>query len=158
MLLRTHFNTGMSNYGQLPAPKPAHQCCFTALHCIPNQEEKEKIYYSKINLHWSLGIHSQGIHSSEMAIIQYSSLSKFSDNITEQETSSFKSSEIQLPQERPRTLYSEVFCRVWKSSTTSMITNTMSLGASLMHTHTQIPKQSSRWILPQLPCCNYFQH
>lgn len=40
VLLRTHFITGMSSYVQLPAPKPAHQCCFTAFHCIPNQEEK----------------------------------------------------------------------------------------------------------------------
>lgn len=97
VLLRTHFISGTSGYVQLPALKPAHQWCFTALHCIPNQEEKQWIYYSKINFHWSL---AQDTNFSEMAIIQYSSLDKFSYNITEQGICSFKSSEIQLPQGR----------------------------------------------------------
>lgn len=44
VLLRTHFITGMSGYVQLPAPKPAHHCCFTALHCIPTQNQKQWIY------------------------------------------------------------------------------------------------------------------
>lgn len=86
-----------------------------------------------------------------MAIIQYSSLDKFSYSITEQGTSSFKSSEIQLPKGRPRTPYlgsllqslgfSPFLIRLWKSSTTTMIAITMSLVASLMHIHTQIPKK-----------------
>lgn len=96
-----------------------------------------------------------------MAIIQYSSLDKFSYSITEQGTSSYKSSEIQLPKGRPRTPYlgsllqslgfSPLLIRLWKSSTTTMIAITMSLVASLMHIHTQIPKK-----LPDGSCCNYY--
>lgn len=104
---------------------------------------------------------------SEMAIIQYSSLDKFSYNITEQGTSSFKSSEIQLPPRKAKnTLFRKSFAEfgffpppyqsLEEFDHHDSYYNVISC---LTHAYThKNSKKISRWLLPQLLCCNHFQH